>query len=98
MGATDLCSKFHSIVRHAGPPLVGDSLLWRKHTQATFSDVDDSRITNTIVDCFRNSFVASPLKFRLLELYRVMESLFLEEIVSREEVWNAAVGGGFPAI
>ncbi len=55
-------------------------MLWGKHTQAIFSDIDDARITATIVECFKNSFVASPLKFRVLELYRVMESLFLEEI------------------
>lgn len=80
LGADGFCDKFYSIVDRAAPPLAGDSVLWGKHTQAVFSDVDDSRITATIIDCFKNSFVASPLKFRVLELYRIMESLFLEEI------------------
>lgn len=80
LGAEGLCGKFYSIVSNAAPPLAGDSVLWNNHTQAVFSDTDDARITTTIIECFRNSFVASPLKFRVLELYRVMESLFLEEI------------------
>lgn len=80
LGADDLCRKFHSIVSNASPPLVGDSVLWGNHTRAIFSDANDARISNTIIECLKNSFVSSPLKFRVLELYRVMESLFLEEI------------------
>lgn len=80
LGEDSLCTKFYNIVSSASPPMVGESVLWGKHTQATFADSDDTRITNTIIECFKNSFIASPLKFRILELYRVMESLFLEEI------------------
>lgn len=36
----------------------------------------------TNLSCIENSFISSPLKFRFLELYRIVEARFLSEIKS----------------
>ncbi|MBF0306420.1 MAG: hypothetical protein HQL41_12305 [Alphaproteobacteria bacterium] len=74
---------FLKIIRVVDQPMAGDSLLFDGATQAVI-DANVSTLLNKVaLNCLANSFRTSPLKFRFLELYRVMEARFLAEIKSK---------------
>ncbi|MDD1496899.1 hypothetical protein PVA19_00615 [Agrobacterium sp. CNPSo 3708] len=71
--------KFSEIIGVVEKPLVGESLLFGGATQAVISD-QVKRLNQTCISCLANSFRTSPLKFRFLELYRMIEALFLAQV------------------
>ena len=79
-GAFDALSAFYKVVQILRAPLTGSSVLYKSATQAVLDTVIDSRLTTPILNCLTNSFKTAPLKFRFLELYRMMESRFLDDV------------------
>ena len=61
-------------------PQSGKSILWSSFNNIDLTDPNDAQITNVAIKCFAGSVCATPIKFRFLELYRVMEARFLREV------------------
>jgi len=80
IGSVPAARCFRDVVRCAKQPSQGDSLLWQHFTSAVLAEDFDSLFTPMVRSCIANSFIASPLKFRFLEIYRVMEARFLSDI------------------
>lgn len=74
---------FRKIIRVVNQPLAGDSLLVDGATQAVINENVGALLNKVALNCLANSFRTSPLKFRFLELYRMMEARFLAEIKSK---------------
>lgn len=83
LGPTKASADFRKVIRIAGKPLAGQSMLYGESTQAIIDEKAGSLCTKVVLSCLENSFRTSPLKFRFLELYRVMEARFLAEIKSK---------------
>lgn len=79
IGAIEASSGFRRILGIA-PPLCGSSLLFGGATEAIISEHSSSILNNLTINCMINSFFTSPLKYRFLELYRVMEAKFIADI------------------
>jgi len=74
---------FKNISLKSKEPLAGKSPLWDQYTVADIPHSIDKNLTPTIFKCIENSFNTSPLKFRFLELYRIMEARFLADIKTK---------------
>lgn len=79
LGSATACAELLKVLP-AGPPLVGQSLLFDGATQAVIEANASSLLTKVVLNCLANSFLATPLKFRFLEIYRMMEARFLADI------------------
>ena len=62
--------------------MVGETTEFDEATSAVIAP-GDGRGIRVALDCLLNSYATSPLKFRFLELYRVMEALFIADVKSR---------------
>lgn len=72
---------FGELIRFVEQPMAGDSLLFNEEIKGAVIGDNVSELLNRVaLNCLANSFRTSPLKFRFLELYRVMEARFLAEI------------------
>jgi hypothetical protein len=80
LGAYEVHEQFRNLIAVADTPMIGDSLLCRGATQAILDENIKDLLTNVVIKCLANSLRTSPIKFRFLELYRVMEARFLAEI------------------
>jgi hypothetical protein len=77
------CSDFLKIIAVVQEPMAGDSLLFTGSTQAVLGRNIADLLNNIVINCLSNSFRTSPLKFRFLELYRVMEARFLADVKAK---------------
>lgn len=78
VGRDDSLDQLLPLLSALHEPQCGNSILW-----GSFSNIDvfaPEQITNVAVKCFYGSVCATPIKFRFLELYRVMEARFLREV------------------
>lgn len=82
LGSTGACGAFRKVIP-GGPPLVGQSLLYGREAQAIVGDETDALLSSVVLSCIANSFRTTPIKFRFLELYRVMEARFLADVKAR---------------
>lgn len=80
LGSISVLGKFSELIKLTQRPLAGDSLLFNSATQATISADTVSLLTSTCLSCLGNSFRTSPLKFRFLELYRMIEARFIADV------------------
>lgn len=82
VGSLPACKRFREVIgeRH---PVVGTSLLFAGSTQAIIYENIDTLLNQVALKCLVSSFSTSPLKFRFLELYRVMEARFLADVRKR---------------
>jgi hypothetical protein len=80
LGPAPACIEFRRIIGVVVRPMAGKSLLFNGATQAIIDENVATLLNKTALSCLANSFRTSPLKFRFLELYRVMEARFLAEI------------------
>lgn len=71
---------FRRVVGAIQQPKAGSSLLFDGSTQVIISENSGELLNNVALTCLLNSFNTTPLKFRFLELYRVMEARFLQDI------------------
>lgn len=82
IGPFSACEQFREIIGVKNP-LVGQSLLFGGANQAVIHDDIDALLTNLAQKCFANSFNTSPLKFRFLEIYRVIEARFISDVKAK---------------
>lgn len=80
IGPSRALASFRKVVRVVKLPLVGESLLAGLPSQATVAPRTEADMNQVVLDCLENSFKTSPLKFRFLELYRMMEARFLADV------------------
>ncbi len=80
LGSHTVLGKFAELIEVTRRPFAGKSLLFDSATQATVSADTASLLTSTCLSCFANSFRTSPLKFRYLELYRMIEARFIADV------------------
>ncbi len=62
--------------------MAGESTEFDQFRSAVIAPGDGRRV-EVALECLLNSYATSPLKFRFLELYRVMEALFLADVKNR---------------
>lgn len=82
LGSEAACVDFRKAASAAENPMVGETTVFDGLTSAVIAP-GDGRGIKVALDCLLNSYVTSPLKFRFLELYRVMEALFIADVKSR---------------
>lgn len=82
LGSLSACEDFRRIASAAENPMVGETTEFDEATSAVIAP-GDGRGIRVALDCLLNSYATSPLKFRFLELYRVMEALFIADVKSR---------------
>ena len=80
LGPTQAWSTFRDLVSTIKRPLVGTSLLYMGSNQATIREDAGRWLSRTCLQCLANSFKTSPIKFRFLELYRMIEARFLADV------------------
>jgi hypothetical protein len=83
IGPARALAAFLRVVLVVEVPLVGASLLAGLPRQANIAPRLESDMSQVVLDCLENSFKTSPLKFRFLELYRMMEARFLADVKSK---------------
>ncbi|WP_380803127.1 hypothetical protein [Sphingobium tyrosinilyticum] len=83
LGPEDAWGSFHKVIGHVKRPMTGSSILWKGPSQAIIGDNCASRLSVVALNCIKNSFNTIPIKYRFLELYRVMEARFLADIKSK---------------
>jgi hypothetical protein len=74
---------FREVIGFVDRPLAGESVLFSAATQATITADATTRLTSTCLSCLANSFRTSPLKFRFLERYRMIEARFLADVKAK---------------
>ena len=79
IGSLPACADFRKIASAAESLLVGETTEFDGATSAVIAP-GEGRGVRIAMDCLLNSYATSPLKFRFLELYRVMEALFLADV------------------
>lgn len=82
LGSASACEDFRKAAVAAENPMVGETTVFDGATSAVIAP-GAGRSVKVALDCLLNSYATSPLKFRFLELYRVMEALFLADVKSR---------------
>lgn len=82
LGSLSACEDFRRIASAAENPMVGETTEFDQATVAAITPRDGTG-ARVALDCLLNSYATSPLKFRFLELYRVMEALFVADVKSR---------------
>lgn len=82
IGSAKACDDFRKAVAAAENPMVGEKTVFDDATSAVIAP-GSGRAVRVALDCLLNSYATSPLKFRFLELYRVMEALFLADVKKR---------------
>jgi hypothetical protein len=68
-----------AVVRKNSPPILTE---FNKYTSARIVSNTKGGL-KTALECMLNSYSSSPEKFRFLELYRVLEAFFLEDVKSK---------------
>lgn len=82
LGPESACDDFRKAASAAEHPMVGEITEFDQYRSAAIAP-GDGRGMKVALNCLLNSYATSPLKFRFLELYRVMEALFLAEVKNR---------------
>lgn len=80
LGPPEACGEFCKITAIATDPIVGSSILYPGSGQVIVSSNSKELLNQIALQCLSNSFRTSPLKFRFLELYRMMEARFLADV------------------
>lgn len=83
LGPQPAWDKFREVIGFVDRPLAGESVLFGTATQATITADATTRLNSTCLSCLANSFRTSPLKFRFLELYRMIEARFLADVKAK---------------
>ena len=83
LGSSNALRHFYKIIQILRTPLVGSSILHGGGNQAILDAAFDTRLTKPILNCLSSSLLTAPLKFRYLEIYRIMEAQFLADVKSK---------------
>jgi hypothetical protein len=79
LGSENACAEFRKAASAAENPMVGETTEFDGATSAVIAPGVGKGL-KVALDCLLSSYATSPLKFRFLELYRVMEALFLADV------------------
>lgn len=82
LGSATACADFRKAAFAAENLMVGETTEFHGAKSAVIAP-GYARGLKVALDCLLNSYATSPLKFRFLELYRVMEALFLADVKAR---------------
>ncbi|WP_373928665.1 hypothetical protein QTN93_00455 [Sphingomonas aerolata] len=82
LGSLSACVAFRKAASAAEKPMVGETTQFDGATSAVITTSANGGV-KVAFDCLLNSYATAPLKFRFLELYRVMEALFIADVKSR---------------
>lgn len=82
LGVEAACAEFRKAACAAEKPMAGGATEFDQFSSAVLAP-GEGRGAKVALDCLINSYATSPLKFRFLELYRVMEALFLADVKNR---------------
>jgi hypothetical protein len=80
LGPDRALTDFRKILDIVSKPLAGSSLLYDGANQAIVSECASERLKIVSLGCLKNSFHTAPIKYRFLEIYRIMENLFINNI------------------
>jgi hypothetical protein len=83
IGPASAISDFRKLIHIIDRPMIGTSILFDGATEAVICENANRLLMPIVLDCFASSLRTSPLKFRFLELYRMMEARFLAEIKAK---------------
>lgn len=83
LGSAVVWADFRKIAILERRPLVGSSIISEQHGRATLRGDISEDLSNVALEFLANSFRTSPLKFRFLELYRMIEALFLADVKAK---------------
>ena len=83
LGQTSIFIEFSKIWKVIQKPLVGDSIFLEDAGQVIVRGEASALLGALALNCLSSSFRTAPLKFRFLELYRIMEARFLEQVNER---------------
>jgi hypothetical protein len=70
----------HKLACIVDRPRSGVDCALGRYTHIEFIFDDDNKFSQVVQNCIAGSFSASPLKFRFLEIYRVVEARFIREV------------------
>ena len=80
LGPIGALRDFQKIALLEKRPVLGESILSEKSSRVSVREGVDSKLNSIILSCIENSLIASPLKFRFLELYRIIEARFMADV------------------
>ena len=83
LGPEGALKSFRKVALVVALPLVDISILSGGYNGVAVKDQSSEDLTQIVLDCLGNSFKTSPLKFRYLEIYRMMEARFLADVKSK---------------
>ena len=83
LGPKDAWNYFRQVIEVVERPNTGESIFFEGATQATVREDVSTYLNRICLGCLANSFRTSPLKFRFLELYRMIEARFLFDVKAR---------------
>lgn len=81
-GSREVFKNFKDVVIFKNPAC-GSTILFDSASEVIVSEPMPENIQRQVIKCIANAHSASPLKFKFLEFYRVLESVFLFEVKSR---------------
>ncbi len=82
LGPPQASSAFRKLIQ-SNDPVSGECLLFADGSQAVIDVNTEKLLSAVVLSCFTSSFKASPIKFRFLEIYRMIEARFREDIKER---------------
>ena len=83
LGPASACGDFRRVIEVVREPSSGTSMLFEGATQAIIDENVEFLLSDLAIKCLANSFSTSPLKFRFLEIYRMMEARFLADVKAK---------------
>lgn len=83
LGEKESIGSFYDVITCIESPLCGVSILNTGGYSAVVKEQSGRHINSIVIECLRTSFLCAPVKFRYVELYRVMETRFLRDIIDR---------------
>lgn len=83
VGPEESWRSFRKLLSSVQEPLVGSSVLFDGARHVIVRVDSDRKLSSTCLSCLTNAFRTSPLKFRFLELYRMIEARFLDDVKDR---------------
>lgn len=83
LGSRSALEDFRKIALLEKKPITGESILSDQSSRATIRNGIGDDLSSVALNCLENSLQTSPLKFRFLELYRMIEARFLADIKAK---------------
>lgn len=83
LGPQAACDKIFDVARVIQDPLVGSSIFCSSAKNLIVDENVDVLLNNFALECIASSLRTAPLKFRFIELYRIIEARFISDVKAR---------------